>query len=380
MLRNVQQLLQSLAGEWSLLLPLLVGGLAVWLLLPRPKPHPWYLGALAGGLALFLAATLILRTSSVSPEVVLFYAFSGLAVAGAAMLVTQQNPARAALSFTLVVLSSCGLFLLLGAPFLMAATIIIYAGAIIVTFLFVLMLAQQAGISDADARSREPALATFTGFLLLATMLYILKGYQRPNAVDDLLGRTEAALAGETRDDMLPIVEPSQTDEEKARDDRRLFKQAENVLNAAGLRDLARSAREAGEEWVVVELNAEAPADEKAKQSRLALEKLKSILDGHRERISERLTTARLPGVDDAEPRRLPAMSSLSGPPPTTPFREFRRDAAGRPELPAENAANLGRALFTEYLLPVEIGGALLLIATVGAIAIAQRREPGRPA
>ena len=87
----------------------------------RPKPHPWYLGALAGGLALFLAATLILRTSGLSPEVVLFYAFSGLAVAGAAMLVTQQNPARAALSFTLVVLSSCGLFLLLGAPFLMAA-------------------------------------------------------------------------------------------------------------------------------------------------------------------------------------------------------------------------------------------------------------------
>ena len=59
------------------------------------------------------------------------------------MLVTQQNPARAALSFALVVLSTCGLFLLLAAPFLMAATIVIYAGAIVVTFLFVIMLAQQ---------------------------------------------------------------------------------------------------------------------------------------------------------------------------------------------------------------------------------------------
>ena len=78
---------------------------------------------------------------------------------------------RAALSFALVVLSTCGLFLLLAAPFLMAATIIIYAGAIIVTFLFVIMLAQQAGLSDADQRSREPFLACVAGFVLLGAML-----------------------------------------------------------------------------------------------------------------------------------------------------------------------------------------------------------------
>ena len=56
----------------------------------------------------------------------------------------------------------------------MAATIIVYAGAIIVTFLFVIMLAQQVGPSDADARSREPFLATLTGFLLLAALIYVL--------------------------------------------------------------------------------------------------------------------------------------------------------------------------------------------------------------
>ena len=42
--------------------------------------------------------------------------------------------------------------------------------------------------------------------------------------------------------------------------------------------------------------------------------------------------------------------------------------------MPAENAAYLGRSLFTDYLLPVELGGILLLVATIGAIAIAQRR------
>ena len=43
---------------------------------------------------------------------------------------------------------------------------------------------------------------------------------------------------------------------------------------------------------------------------------------------------------------------------------------AGR-SCPAENSAYLGRSLFTDYLLPVELGGTLLLVATVGAIAIA---------
>ncbi len=55
----------------------------------------------------------------------------------------------------------------------MAATIIIYAGAIVVTFLFVLMLAQQTGLDDADMRSREPLLASLTGFVLLGALLYV---------------------------------------------------------------------------------------------------------------------------------------------------------------------------------------------------------------
>src|SRR5207249_3639598 len=107
-------------------------------------------------------------------EPVLFLIFSIIAVAAGALLVTQHNPARAALSFTLVVLATCGLFLLLAAPFLFAATIIVYAGAIIVTFLFVLMLAQQTGRDDADLRSREPLLSVVTGFVLLGTLFYLI--------------------------------------------------------------------------------------------------------------------------------------------------------------------------------------------------------------
>src|SRR5262249_46395841 len=108
-------------------------------------------------------------------ETVLFYAFAGLSLLAGAVMITRQNPARAALSFALVILSTTGLFLLQAAPFLMAGTVIIYAGAIIVTFLFVLMLAQPDGPSDADLRSREPALACTAGFFLLATLLLVLR-------------------------------------------------------------------------------------------------------------------------------------------------------------------------------------------------------------
>jgi NADH:ubiquinone oxidoreductase subunit 6 (subunit J) len=382
-MRTLLHQLQALAGEWRLLLPLLLGALSVWLLLPRPRPRPWYVGALAGGLALFLGATLLLRATGASVEAVLFYAFSALAVVGGALLVTQRNPARAALSFTLVVLSTCGLFLLLGAPFLTAATIIIYAGAIIVTFLFVLMLAQPAGLSDADARSREPALATFTGFLLLATILYVLKGYQQTGVIDELIARADRAIAQESRDDMLTIVEPAQPAEEKQRDDRHLFKQAANLLEACGLRDVAKKALHAHDEWVLADLGAEGRDGETDRQSRIALEKLRAALADNRDRIADRLTAARPPGAEEdpaGGPRRAPPMTALSGPPPSTPAGELRRDAVTRrPELPAENAAYLGRSLFTDYLLPVELGGALLLVAAVGAIAISQRRESGRP-
>ena len=114
----------------------------------------------------------------------LFYAFSGIAILGAGLMLAQHNPVRAALSFALVVLSTCGLFLLLSAPFLMAATIIIYAGAIIITFLFVIMLAQQIGMTSADQRSREPFLASLAGFVLLACLLVVLKGNYDVNNYD----------------------------------------------------------------------------------------------------------------------------------------------------------------------------------------------------
>jgi hypothetical protein len=79
----------------------------------------------------------------------------------------------------------------------------------------------------------------------------------------------------------------------------------------------------------------------------------------------------------DWERRRV--QSNLSGP-PSALGAQVRRDESGRPQAPAENSGHLGTSLFTDYLLAVELGGFLLLIATVGAIVIAHRHTPpGRP-
>jgi NADH:ubiquinone oxidoreductase subunit 6 (subunit J) len=334
---------------WSLAVTLFAGAVAIYLLLPRPRPYPWPYGACAGGLAVVLAAVFVVPAGGLTAEVVLFYAFSAVAVLAGALLVTQHNPARAALSFALVVLSTCGLFLLLAAPFLMVAQIIIYAGAIIVTFLFVLMLAQQSGRSDADARSREPLLATLSGFLLLGALVYVIQGSYGGREIDRLLERTRLARAQDNLRDTMDLLvardRPRQED---------LFVSYHEVFRSRWP-DLNRG---------VDDLELAGGWGKDVSAVRANLDKLISLAEQARHRLAV-LTP----------PRPLP-LSEFSGPPANAEPQELRRDSAERPQLPAENAAYLGRSLFTDFLLPVELGGTLLLVAAVGAIAIAHRHSP----
>jgi NADH:ubiquinone oxidoreductase subunit 6 (subunit J) len=301
-----------------------------------------------GLVAIILAAALLVPVGAATPETILFYAFSGLAVIAGGLLVTQSNPARAALSFALVVLSTTGLFLLLAAPFLMAATIIIYAGAIIVTFLFVLMLAQQEGPSDADLRSREPLLATLSGFLLLAGLLYVIQATYNDRALDRLLERTRQARAQDNKTEVLQVIAQAGAQGE-------LFQEYHRVLrDRHGWTDLNK-------EVDLVEEDLVTSGDDLARLYQ-ALDRLMAVARDARHRLGGLPPASNLP------------LSSLSGPPPTVAPQELRRDEAGRPALPAENSAYLGRSLFSDFLLPVELGGTLLLVAAVGAIAIANRR------
>lgn len=73
-------------------------------------------------------------------EAVIFYAFAALAVLGALGVVALRNPVRAALSLGVVFVALAALYVLLNAPFIAAAQMMVYAGAILILFLFVIMV------------------------------------------------------------------------------------------------------------------------------------------------------------------------------------------------------------------------------------------------
>ncbi|MBI3860301.1 MAG: NADH-quinone oxidoreductase subunit J [Planctomycetia bacterium] len=168
------------------------GAVGVYLMLPRSgetdKRWPRFLGGVLATLALvFLVttpipagessipgrgATLLWPLDDQSPATgYTFFILAFISLASAVMMITARNPVYSALWFALVLLGNSGLFLLQRADFLSAATVIVYAGAIVVTFLFVIMLAQPTGAAAFDRRSREPLLSTATGLILAAVLV-----------------------------------------------------------------------------------------------------------------------------------------------------------------------------------------------------------------
>jgi NADH-quinone oxidoreductase subunit J len=73
-------------------------------------------------------------------EHLVFYAFAALAVLGSLFVIVQRNPIYSVLALIVSFFALSGLYVLLDAPFVAVVQIIIYAGAIMVLFLFVVML------------------------------------------------------------------------------------------------------------------------------------------------------------------------------------------------------------------------------------------------
>jgi NADH-quinone oxidoreductase subunit J len=97
-----------------------------------------------------------------TPHLVVFFVLAALAVGGALSLIFQKHPIHSALSLIVVMVSLAGLYLLMGAEFVAAVQIIVYGGAIMVLFVFVIMLLN-AGIEEHTSISK---LAGFPGLLL----------------------------------------------------------------------------------------------------------------------------------------------------------------------------------------------------------------------
>jgi NADH-quinone oxidoreductase subunit J len=243
----------------SMLVPIVVGAVGYLLIQHGVVKSK---GLFAGGLVtLVLAVGFAVGFTPGTFESYVLISFCAVATGGGVGFLTAREPVYAALGFATAVLSVCGVLFMQSALFIAAATMIVYAGATIIIFLFVLMFAQQTELQTYDVQLNNPLVASAFGAILLATITMCVTSY----------------------DAIMPVRVDST-----------------RLMSAASLPDSLSS--EAGKE---------------------ASKKLDAI---------------------DPNLRYVPKLT-----------------------------AGLGRSMYTDYLLAVELAGTVLLVATIGAIALAQR-------
>jgi NADH-quinone oxidoreductase subunit J len=160
-------------------------GVGTVLLLPGPRQSP-KLGTIALTIAgISLALIVFFATAGhvgtdVGPY---FWIFAAIAIFGAIRVITHPRPVYSALYFVLTVFATAGLFILMYAEFMAAALVLIYAGAILITYVFVIMLASSAqtadnaplaGLAECDTVSREPFSAACIGFALMGVLFFVI--------------------------------------------------------------------------------------------------------------------------------------------------------------------------------------------------------------
>lgn len=105
-----------------------------------------------------------------SAPLLIFLVLAAIAVAGAISLILQRHPIHSALSLIAVMVSIAGLYLLMGAEFIAAVQIIVYGGAIMVLFVFVIMLLN----AGEEERTDFSKLAKFGGLPLALALTGLL--------------------------------------------------------------------------------------------------------------------------------------------------------------------------------------------------------------
>jgi len=139
------------------------------------------------------------------PESLLFYVLSGLAVGASALVIGQRNPMYSVLMLIVSFAALAGLYITLDAPFVAMAQMIIYAGAIMVLFLFVVMLlnAPQEDAAEWDRTHplRRPGFARIG--IVLAVLLVAELGWALARIVSlesPVGGRADGAAIASVRE------------------------------------------------------------------------------------------------------------------------------------------------------------------------------------
>ena len=325
-----------------------LGGLAVWLNLPRRRPVFPTLRWASAAVAMVLAGLFLLETTGEKVawyDDVLFFLFAAIAVVSGFQTITRPNPVWSALWFAMTVLATCGLFLMLNAAFLAAATVIVYAGAIVVTLLFVLMMAQQHGGAPYDRESREPGLACIAGFGVLVALLIALQSARSPSSQWAASSRHEATL------DQVATCLDAALEELKGTS-------ALDEVSGMLYVDPGRPETAVGN-LLMAETNA-LPKTERGQ------------VQAHLNGILQELGRSRLAGNRARFTSAVGKLRAVTEGIRTYVIGKGMSDDHARKE--GATVAVLGLVLLSRYLWAIELGGTLLLLAAVGAIVIAKRK------
>ncbi len=147
----------------------LLGAAGLGLVLPRGGIRGRAAGIALGAAGLGL---LVGQVPAVGPLVdgIAFYVLAAVTVLSAVATISFRNPVYGAIWFGMTLLGTSGLFFFQGAQFLAVATIVVYAGAILVTFLFVLMLANPKGRAPYDRVSWEAFVSAAAGAVIIGVI------------------------------------------------------------------------------------------------------------------------------------------------------------------------------------------------------------------
>ena len=127
-------------------------------------------------------------------EQIVFYAFSALVIAMGALVITVRNPVHAALALVVAFFGSAGLWMLLEAEFLAIALVLVYVGAVMVLFLFVVMMLDVDFAALRAGFIKNAPLGFIVGAIVMAELVMVL-GFRFAGALP-AAGKAAPIVAG----------------------------------------------------------------------------------------------------------------------------------------------------------------------------------------
>lgn len=131
-------------------------------------------------------------------DLFVFYLFAGIAVLAAIGVIALRNPVHSALCLAVVFVSLAAMYVLLNAPFIAAAQVMIYAGAILILFLFVIMLLSPEVEQGIGALRAQRWLAPLFGIALAVELALVVGGAVLPPSTGAFTPERIAAI-GDTQ-------------------------------------------------------------------------------------------------------------------------------------------------------------------------------------